>query len=396
MEREELKGALSRRNFMVKATLAGVSLVGFGALSSFLEACGAAPSATTKGINWAKATSLEGRPLSELVSAAKKEGFLNVIALPPNWANYGTMISTFQKKYGIKVNSFAPDDSSAQENNALSSLRGTSKEPDAVDVGPSFAVAGKKEGLYAPYKVATWDTIPDYMKDPDGYWYGDYYGVISFGTNLKYVSNPPKDWSDLEKPEYKGKVSIDGDPRTAADAFAAVWAAALAMGGSLDDITPGIDFFAHLKKIGNLVPTDNYPANIVNGTTPIAIKWDYLNLGYKYQWNGNPPYEVTIPPSGVLGGYYCQAISAYAATPAAARLWEEFIYSDEGQIIYLAGFAHPARYEDLVRRNKIPASLAAKLPPASAYAKAQFPTLAQTAKAAAVVQAQWGPKVLGA
>ena len=175
----------------------------------------------------------------------------------------------------------------------------------------------------------------------------------------------------------------------------AVWGAALANGGSLDDITPGVQFFAELKKRGNFIPVDNYPANISKGTTPIALKWDYLLLGYKEEWNGNPPITVTIPASGVIGGFYCQAVSRYSYHPYAARLWEEFLYSDEGQLLYLQGFAHPVRYNDLAQRGKIPAALAAKLPPASSYAKAQFPTVAQTSKAAAIVQAQWGPQVIG-
>jgi putative spermidine/putrescine transport system substrate-binding protein len=174
-----------------------------------------------------------------------------------------------------------------------------------------------------------------------------------------------------------------------------VFGAALANGGSLDNIEPGIEFFAELKKRGNFIPVDNYPADIAKGTTPIAIKWDYLLIGYKYQWHGNPPLTVVVPPSGVVGGFYCQAISRYSYHPDAARLWEEFLYSDEGQILYLEGYAHPVRYNNLVKEGKIPPALAKKLPPAEAYARAQFPTVAQLNKAARVVQAQWGPKVLG-
>ena len=151
-----------------------------------------------------------------------------------------------------------------------------------------------------------------------------------------------------------------------------------------------------MKKLGNFIPVDNYPANISKGTTPVAIKWDYLLLGYKYQWNGNPPLSVLVPKSGVVGGFYCQAVSRYSHHPDTARLWEEFLYSDEGQLLYLEGYAHPVRYTDLAQKGKIPAALAAKLPPASSYAKAVFPTVDQLNKAASVIQAEWGPKVLGA
>ena len=321
---------------------------------------------------------------------------LMAIALPPDWANYGEIMSTFTSKYGITITNAAPTDSSAQENAAIVSLKGQSKAPDVVDVTPSVAVAGMGQNLYTPYFVTEWSSIPAYMKDSHGYWYGDYYGVQSIGSNLRAVRNPPQDWSDLTKSEYHNQVAIDGDPRTAGDAFGAVWGAALANGGSLDDITPGIDFFGHLKKIGNFIPADALPASIAHGATPIAIIWDYLNIANKQAFNGNPNYEVVIPVSGVFGNFYCQAVSASAPQPSAARLWEEFIYSDQGQLLYLKGFTHPARYVDMANRGVIPASMAAALPPASAYAKAQFPNLQQTLNAAKVVASQWGPKVVSA
>jgi putative spermidine/putrescine transport system substrate-binding protein len=172
-------------------------------------------------------------------------------------------------------------------------------------------------------------------------------------------------------------------------------AASLANGGSLDNIEPGIAFFAKLKKLGNWNPTDAYPANIAKGTTPIAIKWDYLNLATRDELNGNPSVTVTIPKSGVYGGYYCQAVSKYAPHPNAAKLWLEYLYSDEGQLLWLKGYTHPARYLDLASKNKIPAALAKKLPPASAYKSVKFASLTQIANASKVLQEQWGPKVGG-
>ncbi len=86
--------------------------------------------------------------LAALVKAAKKEGHLNTIALPPDWANYGELMSTFSKKYGIKITNDNPNGSSAQENQAIVSLKGDSRAPDAVDVGVSFAISGANSGLY--------------------------------------------------------------------------------------------------------------------------------------------------------------------------------------------------------------------------------------------------------
>ena len=263
----------------------------------------------------AATTALPSGGLSALEAAAKAEGKINTIALPPDWANYGEIISTFQSKYGITVNNANPNGTSAQENTAITTLKGQSRAPDVVDVGPSFAARARPAASTRPTSWQTWATIPDSMKDPAGYWYGDYYGVISFGTNTNVQKTPPQDWSDLLNPRYKGQVAIDGDPRSANDAFSAVFAASLANGGSLDDIEPGINFFAKLKKAGNYIPADALPANISKGSTPIAIIWDYLNLANKKTFAGNPPYTVSIPKTGVYGGFYCQAISATAPNP---------------------------------------------------------------------------------
>jgi putative spermidine/putrescine transport system substrate-binding protein len=383
---------ISRRELLRYSGFGAAALVSFPSLARLLDASSKSPLAA---VTSSLPTSLGSGGLPALIKAAKQEGKLNVIALPPNWANYGQIISTFHAKYGLTVNSAAPNDSSAQENTAIQTLKGQSRGPDVVDVSPAIAVSGVTDGLYAPYKVATWSTIPASMKEPSGLWYGDYYGVISFGTNMNVQKTPPQDWSDLLNARYHAQVAIDGDPRTAGDAFAAVYAASLANGGSLDDIEPGINFFAKLKKAGNFVPADALPANIAKGSTPIAIIWDYLNLANKVQFAGNPAYTVSIPKTGVYGGYYAQAISKYAPNPMAARLWEEFIYSDAGQLLYLAGFTHPARYADMAARNVIPASLAAKLPPASEYKGIQFASLSQIAAASKVITAQWGPKVAG-
>ncbi len=383
------KGArdLTRRDLLRKGALGGLGLASLGPLAGMMDMSRASASEpramTTSGIT------------PELIAAAKKEGHLNVITLPPDWANYGEIISTFSKRYGIMINSENPNGSSADEIQAVKSLKGQSREPDVVDVSFVFAQKGVEQGLWQPYKVAEWESIPSAIKNASGYWWADYWGVQAFLSVDSIVKVAPKSWADLLKPMYKGMVSIDGDPRSAGNAFAAVFAAALANGGSLDNIQPGVDFFAKLNKMGNFNPTDNLPANIAKGATPIAIKWDYLLLGYRDELKGNPAVTVNIPSDGVYGGPYAQAISKFAPNPNAAKLWEEFLYSDEGQLLWLKGYTHPARFNDLAKRKAIPAALLAKLPPAAAYKNVKFASLAQIAKASAVLQKQWGPKVVG-
>jgi putative spermidine/putrescine transport system substrate-binding protein len=261
-----------------------------------------------------------------------------------------------------------------------------------VDVGISFAIDGARQGLYAKYFVSEFATIPRAMKDTRGLWWGDYWGAISIGYNTALVSNPPKTWKDLLKPEYKGKVALNGSPLQSNSAVSGVIAASLGNGGSVKDVGPGIDFFEQLKKSGNFIPVQTTPQTVASGQTPISIDWDYNNLAYVKEFPA-AHWKVTIPSDGVYGGPYAQAISATAPHPWAARLWEEFLFSDQGQILFLKGFAHPARFNDLAKRNKLPKNLLAALPPASLYAKVQFASIGQQTAAKSKIASDWPAKV---
>jgi putative spermidine/putrescine transport system substrate-binding protein len=336
----------------------------------------------------ADAMTADGIPLRELVKRAKKEGKLNVIALPHDWANYGEIISTFKRKYGLKMDEANPNGSSAQENEAIRSLKGDSRAPDVVDVGPAFAIAGAKEGLYASYKVKTYKSIPKKMKDPRARWYGDYWGAISIGYNANLVKPAPKKFADLLNSAYRNKVALNGSPLTSGSAVAGVFAAALANGGSLNNIEPGIEFFRKLKRAGNFIPIQATPQTVASGQTPIVLDWDYLNLAYRKEFPA-ANWRTVIPSDGVYGAFYCQAISKSAPHPNAARLWEEYLYSDQAQLLWLKGYSHPARFQDLARRKKIPSGLLRALPSAKLYARVKFANDAQQTAAKAKIAAEW-------
>jgi putative spermidine/putrescine transport system substrate-binding protein len=328
--------------------------------------------------------------MDKLVAAAKKEGSLNVITLPADWANYGTIIKTFQSKYGIKITSANPDGSSQDEINAVKQLKGQSRAPDVLDLGQSFAVTAQEGGLLAPYKVASWANIADNAKATDGTWYSDYGGFVAIGYDSAHVSTPPTSFADLLKPEYKNKVAINGDPTKAGAAFAAVYAAALANGGSFDNIQPGIDYFAKLHKAGNFVPVTGGPATVQSGQTPVLIWWDYLEASAAAKQV--PTWKVVIPSDGHYASYYTQAISKTAPHPAAARLWEEFLYSAEGQNLWLQGKARPIELASLTSAGTVDKAALASLPAAPA-GTITFPTIDQQTKAKAVVAQKWASAV---
>jgi putative spermidine/putrescine transport system substrate-binding protein len=331
--------------------------------------------------------------MDKLVAEAKKEGQLTVIALPHDWCGYGALIADFKKKYGLKVNELNPDAGSGDEIEAIKANKGNKgpQAPDVIDVGLSFGPSAKKEGLLMPYKVATWNTIPNDAKDAEGYWYGDYYGVMSFQINADIVKKIPQDWNDLLAPEYKNAIALAGDPRASSQAIMGVYAAGLAgaKGDSAKAGAEGLKFFAELNKKGNFVPVIGKAASLAQGATPIVLRWDYNALADRDTLKGNPKVEVVVPKSGVVAGVYVQAISAYAPHPNAAKLWMEYLYSDEGQLGWLKGYCHPIRFNDLVKNKKVPAEMLAKLPPAAAYEKAVFPTLDQQAASKEVITKQW-------
>jgi putative spermidine/putrescine transport system substrate-binding protein len=327
-------------------------------------------------------------PMSALATAAKAEGGLTTIALPHDWCNYGEALTTFTQKYGIPINELTPDAGSGDEVNAIKANKDNKgpQAPDVIDVGLSFGPQAKTDALIQPYKVSTWDDIPATAKDADGYWYGDYYGVLAFETNTQVVTNAPKDWADLLDASHKSQVALAGDPRVSNQAIQAVYAAGLANGGSLDNAQPGLDFFKKLNTQGNLVATIAKPGTIDQGATPITIRWTYNALAHRDSANGNPPIDVTVPATGRFAGVYVQAISAYAPHLNAAKLWMEFLYSDEGQNIWLKGYCNPIRYEAMVAKNAVPAEIAAKLPDTKG---AVFPTLDQLNKATALITKNW-------
>jgi putative spermidine/putrescine transport system substrate-binding protein len=340
--------------------------------------------------------------MDDLVAAAKKEGQLTVIALPHDWCGYGAVIDGFKKKYPeITINELNPDAGSGDEIQAIKANQGNTgpQAPDVVDVGLSFGPSSKTDKLIQPYKVATWDSIPDSAKDADGYWYGDYYGVMAFLVNTDIVKTAPKTWADLQKADYANAVALAGDPRVANQAIQSVYAAGLASGGTAgaDAATKGVDFFAKLNKAGNFVPVIGKAAPLAQGTTPIVATWDYNALawrdGFMKDGKMQPNAEVVVPSDAVVAGVYVQAISAYAPHVNAAKLWMEYLYSDEGQLGWLAGYCHPIRFNDLASKKAIPADMLSKLPDPALYAKAVFPSVATQDAAKAAITGGWDATV---
>ena len=345
------------------------------------------------------ATFAHADAMTDLEAAAKSEGMLTVIALPHDWCNYGAVIEGFKKKYPeITVNELNPNAGSGDEIEAIKANKGNTgpQAPDVIDVGLSFGPAAKAEGLIQPYKVATWNDIPDSVKDAEGYWYGDYYGVLAMGVNKDIITEAPTSFADLKDAKFANSVAMPGDPRTGNSSMMTVYAAGLATDGKLagaDALNAGIAYFKAMKESSNLVPVNGSSQNLAQGTTPVYFDWDYNLLAMRDNLAGNPPVDVVIPSDAVIAGVYVQAISAYAPHVNAAKLWMEYLYSDEGQIGWLSGYCHPIRFNAMSAAGTLPAELMAKLPPSDAYAKAVFPTLDEQGAAKTATADNWATEM---
>ncbi|MCS5715302.1 ABC transporter substrate-binding protein [Herbiconiux sp. CPCC 205716] len=372
--------------------IAGTAIA--AALALGLTGCSADASASSTGaagdVDAATATNLDAfGGLEGLEAAAKAEGALNVIALPRDWANYGAVLDAFAEKYPeITINEATPDASSAEEIQAAKNLAGQDTAPDVFDVGAAVALANTDQ--FAPYQVATWSDIPEALKEQSGLWVGDYGGYMAIGYDPDAVPEP-KSLDDLLGADYKGKVAINGDPTQAGAAFAAVGLAAVQNGGSVDDFQPGVDFFGELQKAGNFVKIDPTPATIASGETPVVFDWDYLNVGYGKDLEGQRNWKVTILPGTGYAGYYNQAVNVEAPHPAAARLWQEFLYSDDAQNLWLAGGARPVRAEAMAEAGTIDETLFKALP--TVPGETVVPDADQAAAAATLLGEKWASAV---
>ncbi|MFN3970678.1 MAG: ABC transporter substrate-binding protein [Gemmobacter sp.] len=340
------------------------------------------------------ASLVQAQSMDEIIAGAKAEGMLTTIALPHDWCGYGEIIAAFKEKYPfLTVNELNPDAGSADELEAIRANKDNKgpQAPDVIDVGLSFGPLSKDEGLIQPYKVSVWDEIPADIKDPDGFWAGSYYGVMAFGINKDLVQNNPTSWEDLKKPEYANSFALTGDPRASNQAILAILSAGLSTGAEpgADTGAKGLELLAEINKAGNFVPVTGRSGSIAQGQTPIVAAWDYNLLNWRDQLAGNPPMEVVIPEGPVLAGVYVQAISAYAPHPNAAKLWMEHIFSDEGQNGFVKGYCHTARFTSMVEAGKVPQEYLDALPPAEAYTRAVFPSVAQQGAHREVVTTQW-------
>jgi putative spermidine/putrescine transport system substrate-binding protein len=344
-----------------------------------LSACSSSSSTGSPCKTATSAASCGG--MAALISAAKSEGGLTLVGVPGDWANYKAIISGFTSQYGIPVSVPNPNANSRQEIEAVKDAGSSASAPDALDLETSDAVANAS--LLAPYRVAAWNDIPAGQKDSGGRWFADYGGFMSIAydsTKVPAITTV----QDLLGAPYKGKVALTGNPAFTDAALNAVMMAAMASGGTPDDISRGVAFFHQLKAAGSFVNTPATPATIKSGLTPVVFNWDYLEIRRS---NDTPTWHVVIPTYAVVGEYFAQAINKKAHHPAAARLWEEYLYSDDVQNLWLKAMLRPVRMAAMQSAGTLDEGSAILLPIANSTPV--YLTPSQSAAAQSYLAANW-------
>jgi len=330
----------------------------------------------------ASARDARAAAFDDLLASAKKEGTVNSVGMPDDWANWAATWKAITDKYGLK---HVDTDMSSAEELAKFAAERTNASADIGDVGFEFGAIAAERALAAAYKPSTWDQVPAWAKDPEGRWALAYTGTIAFMV-AKDVANPPRSWADLLTGSYK---IACGDVGKAAQSNAAVLACAIAMGGDESNVTPAMDLFAKLAKQKRLLTITALPANMARGEIQVGLAWDFNGLNYRDKVGGDR-FTVAIPSDGSVTSGYTTIINKFAKNPNAAMLTREYIFSDEGQANLADGYARPIRVDNI----KLSDAARAKLLPTSQYAKARPIDPKLWGEGARKVPALWQERVL--
>lgn len=258
---------------------------------------------------------------------------------PTEWADWGTQLQAIKENTGVTIP--ADNKNSGQ---SLAQLVAEKSNPvaDITYVGISFAIQAQKEGVITPYKPAHWEEIPAGLKDPDGNWFTTHSGTLGFMVNVDALDGKPvpKSWADLLKPEYRGLIGYL-DPSSAFVGYVGAVAINQAMGGTLDDFTPAIQYFQKLQANQPIVPKQTSYARVLSGEIPILLDYDFN--AYRARHKDGANVDFVIPAEGTVAVPYVMALVKNSPNPENGKKALDFVMSDKGQAIWAGAFLRPVR-----------------------------------------------------
>jgi putative spermidine/putrescine transport system substrate-binding protein len=280
---------------------------------------------------------------------------------PPEWADWGTQLKAIKAKTGVTV---PPDNKNSGQSLAQMMAEKANPVADVTYLGVTFAIQAQKDGVVGSYKPAAWSEIPDGLKDPQGHWFSIHSGTLGFMVNVDALKGKPvpRSWADLLKPEYKGLVGYL-DPASAFVGYVGAVAVNQARGGTLDNFTPGIEYFKALQKNEPIVPKQTSYARMLSGEIAILLDYDFNAYRAKYKDKANV--EFVIPAEGTIVVPYVMSLVAKAPNADNGKKVLDFVLSDEGQAIWANAYLRP------VRASAISKEAQSRFLPAGEYARAK-------------------------
>jgi len=279
---------------------------------------------------------------------------------PPQWADWASQLQAIEQELGYEI----PHDNK-NSGQTLSQLLAEKASPvaDVAYYGVSFGIQAAEKGVVEPYKPAHFDEIPEGLKDPEGHWFTIHSGTLGFFVNVDALGGKPvpTSWQDLLDPAYKGMVGYL-DPSSAFVGYAGAVAVNRAMGGSLTDFDPGIDYFKKLNENDPIVPKQTSYARVLSGEIPILFDYDFNAYRAKYKDNANVVF--VIPEEGTVVVPYVMSLVKDAPNADKGKRILDFIMSDQGQKVWANAFLRP------IRASALSEEAAAKFLPDSDYARA--------------------------
>lgn len=355
------------------AVLAGLSVAACSAPSRATPSTTAPKSATAASVG-------DVGGLAALVDLAKREGTLTLGGVDPELDGNAAVIRGFQAAYGLGV----------QTTPAAGPATAGEPAPDVVALADAAArerVAGTEQARYAAYTTAHASTVPDGLADPGRRWVAEATTLVAIGYDSRRVAAPAS-WADLAGPAYRGAVALADDPRYPGPAQDAVVTVGLGRGGTPALPAPGVAFFTGLRTAGILQALPASDDRIRAGQTTVAIDSEQAHVARKAALGAGAAWRLVVPPGPVVGQAVAVAVRRDAPHPAAARLWLEYVLSDDAQNLRLKAGLRPARLAAMVAAGVQDKQAYAALP--LLQGTPVYPTAAQQSAAQTAIVAGWG------